>query len=233
MNKWKSKIRKLLALAQSDNPYEAERAKVQAHKLMSKHGLSEADVEVVVVATSVIFPRLNPKQSETLLMSALDHISGCITYTTTSRAYTKSFRRSSKTAVMVMGPARDAEIAAYCWDVLYSQLVEAQKQLKKQYSVNAAEVERYSGSWVAAASMKLVNAFGHKAVADTTEKQFQVASEHFGKGKTLAAAKIHDPEVESALLTMGRDDGAEASLHVAAENARRHEQKLATTPNAA
>lgn len=48
--KWRIKVRKLLALAQSDNPHEAERAREQAQKLMSKHGLTEESAEMVAGA---------------------------------------------------------------------------------------------------------------------------------------------------------------------------------------
>ena len=41
--KYKRKIQKLLALAGSDNPHEAERAKVQAAKMMKKYGFVEPD----------------------------------------------------------------------------------------------------------------------------------------------------------------------------------------------
>lgn len=76
-DKVKEKIRKLLRLAQSNEPHEAERARVQSEKLMAKHNLHEDDLEIVQkIATRFIVGR-RPPASCHLLLAAVEHISGC------------------------------------------------------------------------------------------------------------------------------------------------------------
>jgi hypothetical protein len=95
--------------------------------------------------------------------------------------------------------------------------------------VNALEVERYSLAWVVSACRKLIKAFGHKDTPKATTRSYEKASESFGKARTLKAAKASSPETDSALLSMGGNHGKEASLYVAAENARRNEARLQNT----
>ena len=73
--RYQDKIRKLLALSQSDNPHEAETAKRQAMALMKKHSINEDELAITEVSVRSI-PRKNLKQYETNLLSAIMAISG-------------------------------------------------------------------------------------------------------------------------------------------------------------
>ena len=226
--KWKKKIRKLLALSLSDNVHEAERAKVQAQKIMAKYGLNNDDIEVVSVPASKCFKRASPKESELTLMQAIDDISGCISHLRTRR--TRQYRNLRyKTSVVFMGIQHDAEIAAYCWDVLYSQLVIDQKIKKKECGLNANHIEIYSVTWCESASKKLKNAFGYKPMREGIRGNIEkfLNSDEVGKGgKTLQPSLTGDFHFDKALMEMGRSDGEAANLHTATQNARRDEKRL-------
>lgn len=225
IDKYKSKIRKLLALAESDNPHEAERARVQAEKLMRKHNLMATDVEVVSLEGKA-FTRRHPKDSENCLIWRICEIAACESFPrTTSVQLGRQYKY--QTRPVFMGLQHDAEMAVYCWEVLLMQMQSKQRAMKKEYGLRANDVEIYSCSWAIKATEKLVNVFGTrevpKSVASAKERmQFD------GESKPRSAKSGDDPERESALHTLGYRHGEDAYLNVAASDLSSKQARLAS-----
>jgi predicted ribonuclease YlaK len=209
--KYRKKITKLLALAQSDNEFEAERARVQAEKLMAKHNISEGETRISTVSATVAIPRKKWKESEDYLLSAIISISGtrCFSTITKTRAMSKNTYRN---VPKFMGPSHFAEMAAYTWDVLYRQLLQAKNKKKNKYGLNAAEIEQYALSYVYAASRKLTNVFGARGTDRTTLKVANSITENMAEGKSMMTKQLPLDDHTRALMDLGYAEGENANL---------------------
>lgn len=223
--KIKNKIRKLLALSQSDNEHEAERAMTQAKSLMRKHRISTEDVDIAEVSSSVSFKRKNIRESESIILSSIKSIGGCIPFIYVKITFTKKGKAIYKSTPCFIGISTDAEISAYCWDVLYSQLIEIQSNFKKQKESQHA-IEAYSIGWAIESSRKLINAFGHKDVSKSTIKYVDEKPKLMGTCRTLRTKSTGSGIVDLDLFERGMADGESANLYVATENGRSGEKKI-------
>lgn len=208
-DRYKSKIRKLLALAGSDNPHEAERARVQAAAMMKKHGVAESDLDISEIK-SITLPYLNLKASDNLLLCNIVYISG-------SEAYIKKSRRnrSRSSTIFFMGIKSDAELAAYSYEVLHRQMMDRSKMLKKQNRyLNHGMLERYRHAWVVAASEKLINVFGGRKIPESVRDLYKRKMAGCPQSKPRKPSK--GTGLDHELFSLGMYDGAEARLHAAA-----------------
>lgn len=219
--KYKNKIRKLLALAQSDNPHEAERAKVQAQKLMAKHNIHEGDVEIITTSGKAI-KRKNIKKSEAILVSAILRISGCEGFSRCESEWDwGSQRYKYENKPHFIGLQHDAELAAYSWDVLLDQLLRAQRVIKKEHpTLGANEIERYSEGWVLRAATKLENVFGERKPPENVTDYHNRRNSELKTVKPRAAKSTGDKQLDTALENLGYRDGKKARLHNAASDQR-------------
>lgn len=128
-----SKIKKCLALASSANPHEAAAGMRQAQKLMSEHGLNEADVQLSDVATQTCATPTNSKPLwEVSLAQIIGDTFGCDHIWSSQRTYIGS-RYVRKCKVIFIGTGPAAQIAGYAWDVLSKQCAKARlAHIRKQ-----------------------------------------------------------------------------------------------------
>ena len=133
MEKILKKIKKLLALAKSSNPFEAAKALEMAQKLMAEHRVSQATVE---------FSQHHGKQ-KTALKSAryvhmlVDVISKAFGVEAYSANYYPGEDFGEKKMHMVFyGAEERPEIASYCFDVLYRKLQAARKEFLTKQNKN-------------------------------------------------------------------------------------------------
>lgn len=128
-----SKIKKCLALASSANPHEAAAGMRQAQKLMSEHGLNEADVQLSDVETQTCATPTNSKPLwEVSLAQIIDDTFGCDHIWSSQRTYIGS-RYVRKCKVIFIGVGSAAQIAGYAWDVLSKQCAKARlAHIRKQ-----------------------------------------------------------------------------------------------------
>lgn len=228
-DKWKIKIQKLLALAQSDNPHEAQRAKVQAEALMRRHNLSEDELEFVAIECKRTISRREAKASECLLLFALEYISGAF-HIAKIKIYPQVDEQGNRgqnkyeLVPTFHGFKPDAELAAYSWDVLLDQLQKRQHELKTEFPsacghLSAQDLEDYAVTWVCACSDKLESVFGHRELTPEVKRYM---AEMQKKTKARQSTKKIPPEGNMAMATLGAHEGASAQLFTATNETKRH-----------
>ncbi|QUX96558.1 hypothetical protein C0J08_14640 [Marinomonas sp. CT5] len=212
-SRYQAKIRKLLALSQSDNPHEAETAKRQAMSLMKKYRIDVDELDIISTYSRPI-KRKTIKEYEHILVSAIMEISGVYAlHGTRPRIY--GGRIVWDSYVEFIGLERDAELAAYSFDVIYPQLEKARKEFQKTYGGNAQQADLYCKGWIVSACRKLVNVFGER------DKPEEVVKHKAKKLEGVEPSKIKDTKssgnrgLDFDCLTLGGAHGKNASLNVA------------------
>ncbi|WP_028301568.1 DUF2786 domain-containing protein [Oceanospirillum beijerinckii] len=203
----RSKIQKLLRLAGSDNPHEAERAKAQAKALMAKHNTSENELEIIETKGKHI-PRKKLKDYENWIISKLKEISGCEVILHHSATPTGKYQ----THPTFLAPQAESEIAAYTWDVLQDQIKDYRKKHAK-IGFNTAEIDTLLVGWTVSVCDKISDIFPkketHPGARSILDKQ------DLPTAKTL---KRKIPQQHIGLEQKGMHDGLSATLHIAASN---------------
>lgn len=141
------KIKKLMALAGSNNPHEAANALRKAQLLMQQYQLSEADVELSDIAEHsaalVNTSKTQPKWSLNLL-AMIQQAFGVTAYFSTYRERRCFF----------VGYQDRAEIAAYCYAVLARQLKSARRDFlaslnkRLKATTKTARADLFCEGWV-------------------------------------------------------------------------------------
>lgn len=124
------KIKKLLALAKSDNAHEAASALAKAQKLMQANQVTSTDIDLSdCQKTESLLDCQRPNRYEIGLISTISDAFGVepvIGYTV------KNHKLIAK--VSFLGISAQPELAQYCFDVLYRQLKKARSQHVKSQS---------------------------------------------------------------------------------------------------
>lgn len=222
-SRYKDKIRKLLALAQSDNEHEAEAAKRQAKKLMAKYRIDADELEIISTFSKPI-PRKNIKEYEVILISAIMDISGVFAMQG-QRARWAGSRVAWEQRVEFVGLERDAELAAYSFDVLYQQVEQARKDFQKEYGANAAQADLYCKSWMYSAAKKLVNVFGTRERPESVKKHKAKKTEGVGSAD-MRKAKMTSSRTDVGISVLGSQDGSKANLNIATADQREPQLQL-------
>lgn len=214
-DRYRDKVRKLLALAESSNPHEAERALTQAKKIMAKYNISAQDSEIVEV-TAIPVARKRLKDYESLMVASIREVSGC-------EIFLKSRYENRKWQCypLFVGVTSDASMAAYCFDVLYSQLVRYQNELKKDHKLNALNRDVASKYWVRSACRKLLSFFDRKAVPDHVSDFYERSSEGISVSSTRKTKTPVNNDLNEALKTHGHLHGGQARLSKATSYQKR------------
>lgn len=150
------RIKKCLALAQSDNPNEAAIAMRQAQKLMQEHNLTESSLHISnVTEHRVIFG--NGARRAPQWMNNLADICGrvfdCKVLFVTNRS--KNYK-----LVNYIGIGEAPKMAEYCYEVMLRQLETARKNYCKKLKIQHGYVDRVASNsfalgWVSAIYSKL------------------------------------------------------------------------------
>jgi hypothetical protein len=221
--RYQEKIRKLLALSQSDNPHEAETAKRQAKALMKKHHIDSYDLDIVEVRAGVI-PRKKIKDFESQLIHSISTISGayCVLEEGLKE---KNGRLDWYNTVVFIGLGPDAELAAYSFDVLYLQLLESRVDFKKQFGAKTRQQDQYSYGWVISATKKLVNVFGQR------DRPEEVKQYHAKKSKGYEQSRARPTPINSEDESInygayGFSKGKDARLNNATTNQQEQQLRL-------
>ena len=186
-----------MALADSPHPHEAAAALRMAQRLMQEHNVTEADVAATdLVSTEKPLGRFVPTGYQGLLLHLVTKVFSCEMYITTSR-HNGKLRRVVR--FVSMGP--NAEIAGYCYTVLYRKLTQARtiyyqmlhKNFKRQKRTHKADV--FAEGWVmgcakAAEALVPKNYSIHPVVAVHLEEQGLVST----KSRSAGTKKkdVHD-----------------------------------------
>ena len=218
--KYLEKIKKLLNLAKSPNPNEAAVALSRAQAMMRKHGFEIGDVMLSEVgSTTTLVDKLNPPGWVLKLLKAVDDAFG-VTHVLTEEYDHASWKRRG--AVMFIGIMPNDEIASYCFNVLYRQLMTDRKvfiaglhkNCKKATKTNRADW--YCLGWISEVSSKV------QPLVVPTEQKGLIKS---WKDKNLnittyQARQAKDDKRAIDAYLNGKSDGAGVSIHagVSSEN---------------
>lgn len=208
--RYREKVRKLLALAESTNPHEAERALVQAKKLMAKYNIKAEDTDIVTVESSSV-PRRHLKDFEIHMASCVNAVSGCESFVRT-RFLPEGKIRST---VLFVGLASDANMAAYSFEVLHNQVRQFQRQLKES-GHTPPERNRASLAWAVGACEKLTSFFDYKEVPESVKSYYERESADYEESAHKNSTSVEDKDQE--LLAEGYLQGQKAQLNKAAEH---------------
>lgn len=137
MNKIIQRIKKLLALGNSDNENEAEQALAMARKLMMEHAISLSDVESVTDTVESIggheffIDGLKLRTKPVFGDTRTAHWKRDLVHTIADYLDIQSSWRQHTPRVTLYGTEADAEIAAYLWEVAAQQIVAATKRWRR------------------------------------------------------------------------------------------------------
>ena len=141
------KIKKLMALAGSNNPHEAANALRKAQLLMQQYQLSEADVELSDIAEHSAALANTSKAQPQLSLSLMAMIQQAFGVT----AYFSTYRERR---CFFVGYQDRAEIAAYCYAVLARQLKSARRDFlaslnkRLKATTKTARADLFCEGWV-------------------------------------------------------------------------------------
>lgn len=153
-----AKIKKLLALAKSNNPYEAAAALSRAQALMQKHSVGEADIAMADCDTQTLcFSKETLNSFEINLLNTICSAFGVVSVIDGLWNKGKYVARAN-----LMGIAPQPELAVYCLDVLYRQLIKARAEYVATLNNNCKRQTKitrgddFCKGWVFAVQQKVV-----------------------------------------------------------------------------
>lgn len=205
------KIRKLLALAKSSNPYEAAVAMRQAQKLMRERNINQVEVEIGEARSKQAFANKTPKYIH-LLAATVETAFGVKGY----------FESGLKTSAVFYGQAERPEIASYCFDVLYRQLAKAReefnvtqdKRLKRATKINRADL--FCEGWVSGV-YRTIKEFALQLSEEEEEKltsyQQHLNAKHAFREAEIRESKSTGRSSSDTAKQLGYRQGRQVELH--------------------
>lgn len=201
------KIKKCLALAESDNPNEAATALRQAQKLMQLHNIDATLLKVAMVGCAYQSATRPPAWHQ-MLLNVIDYAFG------TSAMYWQSHR----SRIVFIGLESQVKMALYAYEVLYRQLLRQRAlHVKKQTRCKRATKTRrgnlYAEAWLIAAAAKLekfsLNKEHQQLIDDYKSHQFGNLGQLKSKKKEVDKA-CNAGDARS--INSGYKDGKKASI---------------------
>ncbi len=209
------RVKKLLALARSNSSSEeAATALRQAQNIMAELKLSEADIDLHSVneAGSNFCPTNAKSFPEWLviLTDVIENAFGCASYFTWRPTPAGNFKR----VVKFYGLDERPGVAAYCFEVLARQLVEASNEYLKslnkklKLSTRRARADQFRAGWAMGVRSKV-------AVLSTSERESTVLRRYELTLGTVVGKirEVRDANGTDTALMKGRDKGLQATLH--------------------
>ncbi|ATF92816.1 DUF2786 domain-containing protein [Cedecea neteri] len=218
-DKYLTKIKKLLRLAKgTSSPEEAANAMAKAQAYMREYNLSAADVEFsgITEADSSGAPS-NAQRSPIYMHALIDLICksfGVECYVTGKYRHSRSLKRF----VRFYAPGQRAEVAAYAFDVLSRQMMQARKEYQVKHckrckpATRIARGDQFCEGWVYGAS-QVVKPFaippGEKGVIERyAAKLREDRGLKDGVGREAKACRGSDNAISA-----GFSEGTGAQLH--------------------
>ena len=204
------KIKKCLALSESDNPNEAEAALRQARKLMEKYRLEMADVESSRAQEYQLKVGKGTRQSAQwvrLLGLVVANAMGCICF----------FRHGTLgQSLIFIGGEGSGELAAYAYEVLARQLTNSRKKYLLELPDFGKAYKRkmgtlYAEGWIRGIAQR-VEQFG--GMDERTERAVSAFCDKHYPDLPLSEfkrRKVSPSEYQACLL--GESDGSKVELH--------------------
>ncbi len=223
MEKILDRIRKLMALAESNNPHEAANAMRKVQAIMREHQLSETDVQLRNISeTSAESPNKSRKQPNwSGLLSALI----CKSF----GVHAVFSSNHSGCRCNFIGDVNRVEIAAYCYAVLARQIVKARQEYISSLSSRTlkqnktAKADLFCEGWISGVYKQVIALVPNEketALIQTfiNQKYSEISEGKFRDVKRGAKTKHRDAMVD------GFRSGSSVKLHAAV--AGQEQQKI-------
>ena len=156
------KIQKLLALSQSSNQHEAANALAKAQLLMEKYGLNQKSIEMSKIGSVEKDGLVRALDLPNWYKGFTGVIARCFGIRTVmNRVPGSKSREWCSSAVVFVGQKDRIELAAYCYEVVGRQLLDARKAYNKELGKMDANqkwklVEAYCEGFVASLESKVM-----------------------------------------------------------------------------
>jgi len=230
------KIKKLLALSQSNNENEAAVALAQAMKLAAAHGLEIKDIEASgseqIEREDIGKFKSSIPQWEKILAANLAHVFGCRLIHSYSRVWLTGRRVSKMVAV---GFATDVKIFTYVHAYLLQTLKRLTKEkLARHMHGRSAKIQRsflLGGTWAVLENAEKV--FRREATPEENQlyalvlKRGGLVDKHLAGMQTARTKKVGD--VDGLAFAAGYEFGKRIPLNKGIEAAEAEKQALKST----
>lgn len=156
------KIQKLLTLSQSSNQHEAANALAKAQLLMEKYGLNQKSIEMSKIGSVEKDGLVRALDLPNWYKGFMGVIARCFGIRTVmNRVPGSKSREWCSSAVVFVGQKDRIELAAYCYEVVGRQLLDARKAYNKELGKMDANqkwklVEAYCEGFVASLESKVM-----------------------------------------------------------------------------
>lgn len=201
-----SKIRKLLAMAASNSPAEAEIAGRQARSLMERFGISGENVTLADVTELSIKTRASSRLAswEASLVKSVSAAFGCYALFATGQLARESGR------LKFMGPTQQAELAIYTFQSLRRQLNQDRRARQAQAPMNRKMSDAWALYWVGAVRPK-IDALALPFNGELAERYKKINYPTIKMGEAHALPNLKDSATLRAALD-GQRSGKVAQL---------------------
>lgn len=233
------KVKKLLALATSDNPNEAAAALDRAQQLMAEHGIGAEQLEASTTEERIVEGKVRSiatasraKDWEQYLLNRVGVAFGCELMFIRGLKYASG--KDQYAHWILVGAPLDVEVAVYAGAALLKQLSRARAKFTRQLPdvgrwYKTREVDTYCLGWVHSAVAKLqpmMDARVRAARAErgetfalvvlSKEEQAKARRDAYVEEKATGKVKTNQSEVGSRdSFERGVADGREAQVHSA------------------
>ena len=211
LKKIATKIAKLLALAASDNPHEAEAARRQAQTMMDKYNLDQDDINNAKIK-EFFTPTGGKNMPPFYLIQLINIIKksfGCETMIDYDR---KTFN----TLVNFIGFGCKPELAGYTFDVLRRQInrdrIAYSKNLKRYKKANKVRMaDLFCSGWIRAINRQVKEFAGTDAEKNALQTFMSKQYPHLTKLTKNIKSPVKEKELSS--LAQGFVTGSKVQLH--------------------
>jgi hypothetical protein len=203
-----SKIRKLLAMAASNSPAEAEIAGRHTRLLMERFGITGEDVTLADVTELSLKTRASSRLAswEASLVNAVSKAFGCYALFTNGQ-----YSRESGTLKFI-GPTQQAELAVYTFQALRRQLNKDRRVRHAEAPMTRKVSDTWALYWVGAVMHK-INALALPFKTEFAERYVKLNYPTIRTGKAHAPHNLTDSATVRAAIA-GNNAGKTAQLLV-------------------
>jgi len=212
-NRTLEKIKKCLALAESDNPGEAAAALRQAQKLMAKHNVTSSDLRFSEVGESQAKSHgaQNPPRWVWFLMHTISDVFSVENL----NSYTSRFGRTESRAVFI-GLGEAPNVASYAYEVLYRQLAADRrryleslpKRLLRKTKTRRADL--FAEAWVRAVRSRVEEVAMSEEDKALVKRWKETEYNDIEKAKDRGHGRLRDGDLTA--LSAGSEAGSKASI---------------------
>lgn len=213
-----SRVQKLMAMAASNSPAEAEIALSRAQRLMAEYGLTQFDVDASAIETERAKTANKAKKATAWdghLASSVAKAFSCRLLRATEQMGNRV--QTSEWEFVGIGPS--AKVAAYAYSAMRTQLVNARKKFidTQLFAMEKSDVTRladsFAAGWAIAATRTIREFAGTPEQAKTLDTWIDHCDEVTGKAKTIDRSKGRPTKNDSIAIAHGYAAGKDAKLH--------------------